>query len=124
MPKTIHRFILTIAIACCLCMFTACDAGNEIMEIKLGKLPDRIVYIAGVDKKLDLSGATILMYVKSGDVREDDIYDEYAVDITHNIDFNKPGVYGVEIHRGGAYKFIIPVQVIDKSFLDAYAQDS
>lgn len=124
MEKKKRRFIFAIAMICYLCMFTACDEGVRIMKIELGKLPNKIVYINGVDNKLDLSGATVLMYLKQGDVYEYDIYDESAVDITHNIDFNKLGVYEVKITRGDYKEFSILVQVIDKSFLDSYTQDS
>lgn len=124
MVKITRKLILTVAFVCCLCMSAACDEGVRIMKIELGKLPNKIIYLAGIDKKLDLSGATILTHVKSGEVYEDDIYDESAVEITHNINFNEPGVYEVRIERDDSLWFPILVQVIDKSFLDAYAQDS
>lgn len=109
-------FALPVLILVCI-LLNGCDAGLEIVGLEINKYPDKIVYVAGTDTKLDLSGGKIeyILLDKRAD-RYIEPMDNGMVTVTHNIDFNKPGVYVVTLtqHKG---KCQFPVQVISKDFL-------
>ena len=85
--------------------------------IEVEKFPDKIVYIAGIDVELDLSGAIIAVTTADGVTHEHDIYDG-IVDISSDIIYGVPGVYEVKISRGGSYRTIFPVQVIEQDYVE------
>lgn len=91
---------------------SGCDSSLEIVGMEIEKFPDRIVYFSGVDKGLDLTGG-VVNYILKGDSKTAVDMGDKHITVSHQIDFNKPGVYVVELKRYTAScKF--PIQVIDK----------
>lgn len=91
---------------------SGCDSSLEIVGMEIEKYPDRIVYFVGVDKELDLTGGVVNYILKGNSKKAEDMEDRY-ITVSHQINFNKPGVYVVELKRGTVLcKF--PIQVIDK----------
>lgn len=94
---------------------TGCDSGLEIVGIEIEKYPDKIVYCSGIDKELDLTGGVVNLILKQKTKTAVSMAGD-EINVIHNIDFNKPGVYVVELERNNAVcKF--PIQVIDKNAL-------
>ena len=94
-------------------LVSGCDSSLEIAGMEIEKYPNRIVYYSGVDKELDLAGGIINYILKGGSKSSSDMEDK-DITISHNIDFNKSGVYVVELRRHTAYcKF--PIHVIMKN---------
>lgn len=94
---------------------TGCDSGLEIVGIEIEKYPNRIVYYAGVDTELDLSGGIINHLVKAKEKYPHNMVKEvsdHLMTVSHNIDFNRPGVYVVTLHRS-IHECKFPIQVID-----------
>jgi hypothetical protein len=92
---------------------SGCDSSLQIVGMEIEKYPNRIVYYAGVDKELDLSGGVVNFILKGKSKTAADMEDRY-ISISHSIDFDTPGVYVVELKRSDAVcKF--PIQVIDKN---------
>ena len=94
------RFVLLI-LFCFLLL--GCDAGVEIVGIEIHSYPDQRLYVTSVDTELNLSGGEIYFLLRYGG-RSWYSYSMYydAITITHDIDFNKPGIYVVTLsrHRG------------------------
>lgn len=91
---------------------TGCDSSMEIVGMEIEKYPNRIVYYTGIDKDLDLSGGVINYILKGNKKKAADMNDKY-ITASYNIDFNKSGVYIVELNRNNNIcKF--PIEVIDK----------
>ena len=93
-----------------------CDAGNEIVDVTLISYPSRIVYVAGVDKQLDLSGGMIRLKLRDG--RELERTMDYLFCLM-DIDFNRPGIYTVSI----ANWIQFPIQVVDKNYITGIMND-
>ena len=94
---------------------SGCDSSLEIVGMEIQNYPNRIVYFSGVDKELDLTGGVVNYILKGNSKTAEDMVDRY-ITVSHHIDFNKPGVYVVELKRGTALcKF--PIQVIDKKWV-------
>lgn len=114
----LRRLVLLIMSVLLLLSICGCDTGLKIVGIEIEEYPDRIVYFSGTDNELDLSGGAIYLITKdnmkdnSRDGTHEKMIDK-SIEVIHNIDFNKPGVYVVELKRG---EFIckFPIQVIDK----------
>ncbi len=93
-------------------LFSSCDSGMLIVDIEIGKFPDKIVYIANVDTELDIAGATIITHLKQGTTYEMDIADDDFCTFEYDVNFTKPGVYEIVVVRAGIRnKF--PIQVVD-----------
>ncbi|PKM73754.1 MAG: hypothetical protein CVU91_01505 [Firmicutes bacterium HGW-Firmicutes-16] len=116
MKKTIS--IISILIFC-LCFLGACDEGLRIVGMEINTYPNRIVYIAGQDKTLDLSGGTVRYKLKDKQVQGStvDMSDKISISVTHNIDFNKPGVYQVVLTNGN-FPCSFAIQVISKDYIE------
>jgi hypothetical protein len=91
---------------------SGCDSSLEIVGMEIVQYPNKIVYFSGVDKELDLTGGVVNYILKGKSKTTADMWDKY-ITVSHNIDFNKPGVYVVELKRHNtSCKF--PIQVIDR----------
>lgn len=110
-----RAFVLILSIVLIISV-SGCDSGLLIVGMEIEKYPDRIVYYAGIDEELDLTGGVINYLLKAKIKSTVDMSDDLRmrhINISHNIDFDKPGVYVVELERAGAVcKF--PIQVIQK----------
>lgn len=107
------KIALIIIIMSTLILNTGCDSGLEIIGISIEKYPESIVYILGSEDELNLSGGTINLISKDGTNYIEAMSND-EIEVSHNIDFNKPGVYVVTLKRG-EFSCNFPVQVIDES---------
>lgn len=92
-------------------LLVGCDSSLEVVSMEISKYPDRIVYYIGVDEELDLTGGLIIRTTKSGNVEPESMEDIYF-EVSHEIDFNNPGVYVVEI-QSGDFTCKFPIQVLE-----------
>jgi len=123
-----------------LCLFfiamlvSGCDFSLQTVGVEFGQLP-RVVYIAGVDTDLDFSTATLITIHADG-FRNEGPFPETPSQFTtveHNIDFNTPGRYRVEIlwHPDWIITFFVQViceekfnelsGIVDETFFQDYA---
>jgi len=99
-------------------LLCACDASLEIVGMEICAYPNRIVYVAGVDSSLDLTGGKVNYLLKGGSVTEDNM-NAPLITVTHDIDFNTPGIYTVVLKRHkGVCQF--PIQVIEETAADTW----
>ena len=82
-------------------LFAGCDSGLEIVGMEIHIYPDKLVYEAGVDTELDLTGGKVNFIFRQGGGYEASIFCD-SITVTHDIDFNEPGIYVVTLsrHRG------------------------
>ena len=110
----LKKFICAITIVSLL-MLTACDSGLRIVGIYVSEYPDRTVYFSGQDDKIDLSGLEVTLQTAEGTeqaILYNDIEFDFMFTVTHDIDFDTPGVYMVYIDNG-EFSCHFPVEVID-----------
>lgn len=115
--KRLHMVFVFLCVAL---LAVGCDYGLEYIEMEITEYPHRIAYYAGQDNQLDLSGGKIKLRTRDG---HEDYFDmiETEFDVYHSVDFDKEGVYVVEIKRANVMngttlskiscKF--PVQIIE-----------
>ena len=108
---------LILVIGIVLFILSGCDSGFLTTDIAIAKYPDRITYILGKDTVLDLLGLEIEVTTKSGykDIvsLDDDSFYRDAFIVNENIDFNKKGVYVVEISTSSDINCSFAIEVID-----------
>jgi len=118
----IKRAMLSLVCLCIIApcfILVACDTGLRITGIRIVEYPDRIVYIKGVDTELDLTGGVYGVELKDGSIRERDMTDLIGKgNITHDINFDKEGVYTVKIAIDVELYVSFPVQVISQDYID------
>jgi len=103
--------VLLILIACVIC---GCDDGLEIIGMEVNTYPEKTKYYARIDTELDLTGGTVNYILKQKTKSEDNMVDEF-ITVTHEIDFNTPGIYTVTLERHkGICQFEIEVVKNDK----------
>ena len=112
--KKIYRIFILIVL---LSALTGCDAGLEIMGMEIVNYPDRLIYVANKDNELDLSGGEIEFILKDKAAQSIDPMTEEEMEIRHDIDFSKPGVYIVTLYRHDDAKVQFPIQVVDEIYL-------
>ena len=98
-------------------LLSGCEEGNRIVELRIVRYPDKLIYRLGKDVKLDLTGGKIAKILKSGSelvcpLKFDD-HDCAYVTISTNADFTKVGDYVVKISRGDKLFVEYSIQVID-----------
>ena len=81
-----------------------CDAGVEIVGMEIYTYPDKLIYVAGEDTELDLTGGEVYFLVRQGDRGNRYSMYYHFITVTHDIDFSVPGTYVVTLtrHRGSA----------------------
>ena len=106
----LKNYILLLFL-CITILFAGCDTGLEIVGMEISEFPGKIVYYAGRDTQLNLSGGKVKLTVKSG---REYIYEmtEDEFEIIHSIDFNTEGVYVVEVRRTAELYSRFPIQVL------------
>ena len=119
------RIHIAIASLFFILIAASCDCDIEAVSLELVGVPDRVVYIAGVDTEIDLSGLRFVSLLRDGRIMESSLADwkdpehEPGRLVYHEIDFAIPGVYEVELsNRGYGYNdsFKFYIQVIDADF--------
>jgi len=121
MAKIVKKLFLFILCLMCIATLNSCGwelalvEGLEIAYMEVGRLPDRIVYMANIDTELDLSGLTLKETLINGDTGEYSItleWFEKYYSISHNIDFTQPGVYEVR----AVYTYFDPRRELEINF--------
>lgn len=118
------RKVTLILVITFVLLLSGCDESNTIVQLKIVRYPDNLIYILGKDVKVDLTGGKIAKILKSGrelvcPLKYDD-HDCAYVTISTNADFTKEGVYIVKITRGDTLFVEYPIQVIDiDKFIDS-----
>ena len=112
-----------LSIALCLFFIVAllygCDHDIMPVDYEFGQ-PPRVVYIAGVDTELDFSEATLITTLRNGWQHEDPFPERPGrlTAVEHNVDFNTPGIYKVEVLRHPNFVITFFVQVIDEDIFN------
>jgi len=94
--KVIKLLIVLIVVIGLFFLPKRCDASFVIEGLEIKKYPDKLIYIIGSDTNLDLSGGEICLRLKF-DLPVYISMDSRYFKIFHNIDFETPDVYAVEI---------------------------
>jgi len=97
-------------------MFSGCDRSIVVVDAEFGQFP-RVVYIAGVDQELDFSDAVVIRTLRNGRQLEDP-FPLRVTAIEHDVDFNTPGVYKVEVEILWDFHITFFVQVIDEEIFN------
>jgi len=88
-------------------------------RVIITKYPDRLIYIAGYDTALDLTGGEIKFFMSDRTTEVLLMKDLVnSVRLSHEIDFDASGVYVVRItnHNGKGDSFAI--QVVEADYID------
>ena len=90
---------------------------SKIVDMKISKYPDSIVYVVGEATELNFDGMEIVYILKDGTRNYEDIFGFEGVnfeffEVIHQIDFDVPGVYVVTFKRGEV-ECTFAIQVID-----------
>ena len=112
--KKIYRIFILIVL---LSALTGCDESLRIMGMEIVNYPDRLIYVANKDNELDLSGGEIKFIYKDKTIESKEQMAEEQVEILHDIDFSKLGVYIVTVYRHDDAKIQFPIQVVDEIYL-------
>jgi hypothetical protein len=109
MRKTIvFIIVLTLAIF----LGSACDSGLKIVKMEVIHYPYNIVYIAGQDSEIDLAGGRVKLITAEGQSVVVSMNNSKELEISSNIDYNKPGVYIVKVIRTEEIFCQFPVQLL------------
>jgi hypothetical protein len=88
--------------------------GLEIMEY-----PEKLLYVISVDSELSLKGGVVrFLHEKSSPSDPFSLDDKHQIDIIHDIDFTKEGVYIVTLYRNENATVFFPIQVVSLETLD------
>ena len=116
----LRRIVLVTTIFLTLALFSGCESDNAIVKYIFGEFP-RIVYIANVDTRLDLYGATVVSINRNGyPVSTVPLETARRITVEHAVDFTTPGIYEVTIvlHRREHLNFTFLVQVINEEIFN------
>lgn len=116
--------LIILLFTCMLLTLVACDSDLEIIGIEIANYPDKLIYIIGIDDSVVLDGGEVYLITKAiakgystrGSAKYD-MSDDRQVNITHNIDFGKEGIYKVTSERN-KHRVSYPVQVISIETLE------
>jgi len=97
---------------------SGCDEGLRYNRIEIEKHPSKLVYYIGMDNELYLSDGKIKLTTIDGTTSIFGIEEllpggNRAFEITHSVDFAKPGFYTVEIRRTSDLSVQLIIQVVD-----------
>ena len=116
--KTIKIVLLILCLVTILISITGCSTAID--GVIITKYPDRLVYVAGYDTELDLTGGEIVMLLRDFTRRymEIESMDGWASKlIRHEIDFNVPGTYIVTVYNA-MLSDNFAIQVVAKDYVD------
>lgn len=96
---------------------SACDAGLEIVDLKIVSYPDKIIYIKDVDTHLSVEGLELQSVTRDGTISS------VSPSVLHGagdkIDFSKEGVQIVKIDLGYGLSAEFPIQIVSKEWLES-----
>ena len=128
------KLVCSVILVCLMLSLAACDSGLRVVSISIDRFPNKITYVAGQDSELDMSGCNIRRTTKSGiedvlsvtsegytirtgikstELELIEFDGSKAFEIHHNIDFNVPGVYQVNIILLSGIACSFAIEVID-----------
>jgi len=117
--KIIQKMLLILCAITILISFTGCTVAFD--GVIITKYPDRLIYIAGYDTELDLTGGEVVMLLRDMNKRymETEYMDDWFISkiITHEINFNIPGIYIVKINHS-KISDSFAIQVVDADYID------
>jgi len=91
-----------------------CDSSLEIVGMEIDTYPDKLIYYPGIDAELDLTGGYVNFIMKAN-IKEHGSMNHEFITVTHEIDFDTPGIYIVTLKRHkGICQFEIEVVENDK----------
>ena len=110
------KLVFLLYLVMLIILLTGCTLATE--GVTITKYPDRLIYIAGYDTELDLTGGEVEFLFSDKSTRIYSMYDNLpTLRISHEIDFNIPGVYIVKINN---YKNddSFAIQVVEADYID------
>jgi hypothetical protein len=105
------KAFVSSAILIFILFLTGCEPSTE--RIVITQYPERIVYFSGIDTELDLTGGEITFHMSDRTTKTQEMRRFLSTRIRHDIDFNTPGVYIVEITNYNGYGAKFPIQVVE-----------
>ena len=111
--KALIKIILFVSICGYL---TACDSGIKLVGFEIAKYPDKLFYVIGIDEELNLEGGAVYYITKDDQRRLSRLIAQPMTDfdltIISDIDFNRAGIYVVELNYVNDFAISFPIQVI------------
>ena len=117
------RYFLLIIVAICL-IFLLCACKPAITGMAIETYPDKLFYVISVDEELNLDGGSVyFLFNRDKDIQHYRQHREYPVgmygmDVIHDIDFTKEGIYIVTIYRSHNQQVSFPIQVVSLDELE------
>jgi hypothetical protein len=118
------KVLLLLCAVMALTLLAGCEPGVKMVVIS--KPPDKLIYIAGQDTELDLTGGELIEHSNAipffpSSAREGTMDSLHlGIHLNHEIDFNTPGVYLVIINVGRAnVADTFEIQVVTQEEYDA-----
>jgi hypothetical protein len=110
-----------------LLLLTSCDNIHYLKSLKITKLPEKLVYISGIDTEIDYSGGIVELHSQNpkNSVYEDQAISTFVSDypeaVEAYVNFDSTGVEVISIRVAGeevddSNRF--PIQIIDQAFID------
>ncbi|MCL2085134.1 MAG: hypothetical protein FWH06_07760 [Oscillospiraceae bacterium] len=119
------RKTIIVFVAICLLALSACDTGMFIVGIEITDYPHKLLYIISMDSGLDLEGGMVRFHHKSAPPSEPFRMDRsHGVDVRHDIDFTKEGIYAVTLFRHEEAQATFPIQVVSLETLESIVEAS
>lgn len=124
----VKKILLTLCMIIILTSVTGCGKYFS-SSLVITKYPNRLIYIAGYDRELDLTGGEIVHSFADNETiyfMDDDTLLSRplntsilpTITISHEIDFNVPGVYVVKIYVNGRGSDTFAIQVVDINYVN------
>ena len=110
------KILLILCMLIILNLFASC--GLYSYSFVIIKYPERLVYVAGYDTELDLTGGEVGKIIVKLGVETTDIFPMSSSLIVHKIDFDVPGVYMVKIYNSYNQEVKFAVQVVDENCIE------
>ena len=107
------KVLLCTILAASLVLLMSCEPA--VKNVIISQYPHKLIYVVGYDTELDLSGGELTFFMSDGSVRVNSMEISSSHHVSHNIDFDKPGVYIVGV-ISNSYTFA--VQVVDIDYID------
>ena|GEM_PF-1820312 len=103
---------------------SACDNGLEVTGIELESYPNKLYYVIGVDRGLNLEGGAVHLLTRDRPrPTEENLRLMESFDIKHDIDFSMAGIYIVYVQRF-KYSFSFPIQVVSFEEIESIVNSS
>jgi len=116
----IKKIILTGYFLIIINFIVGCGLYNS--NFIISKYPDRLIYVAGYDTELDLTGGEISKKIVYMGKETMEIYpmDEIHISgsVIHQIDFSRPGIYMVKVYNSSGNEVTFAIQVVEADYIN------